>query len=1435
MKFLHSIWLLLFLVLTTETLRGQYLGGEGDGHSSNGGMVQLGCTIPPEERAALEQIYASLNGDDWNDNSNWLVTADESLWYGVQIENCHVVALFLSDNNLDGAIPPELVNFFQLRELWLDNNKITGGLDYVPILEALEIFHFEYNGYSSTIPSSFGGMTGLQELYLSDNKFEGDIPPEMGNMFSLRILNLSENKLTGTIPVEFGFLHQLEEINVADNKLTAIIPNGIENLVDYTLHFADFSRNEFTDMIALGDGIDSWDISYNRLDFGDMLDIAEQVDLATCFYAPQKELQPGGAISFTVGGTLTIPFATPGSGNHYQWYRGNTPVGTDNPILTINNATLLDVGIYRLAVTNPAAPDLELWTEPFIVSADGCDGITRTSGNIDLTFDAEIENPDGDFVFMQGNDILTSFHSNNVGSTAVDGVYRFHQDGTLDPAFSIPGISPLREAFIVLPDNSLLVGESNGTYAYVRKRTSLGAIDPGLNSINHQWYAGHIYSMARQSTGDILVSHDIFGSYPYVDRIKPDGDPDPSFNQLPDFEAHVMRVRPDDKIVAGGFNVYGVALDLQPAIYLLDSDGQVNNSFAAYMSDLEGEIFDIAIQPDGKIIVVGRFRSFNDEDALCIVRLTPNGTTDNNFMNNTPGITEDFSLGHYISNVELQADGKILISGVFSSINGSPRWGVARLNSNGTLDCAFDPLDGPMGLYEVAGIAIQPDKKILLSGYFYDWESVERNGLVRIEGDPSSDLIINDQPESATVCVNGTATFSTLASVAPVIYYEWQFSPDGVAPFTVVPGEAQETLTISSATEANEGYYRCQIGADEEDNVYTVVVTLTVDTITPPAAVDVTRCGNGSATLTATGGVAGDYRWYTASTGAASLIPGETNAAYATPALSTTTTYYVALNQGSCESARTDVDATIAVPPSPPTVTGGSTCGPGAVTLNASGAAPGAYRWYTALTGGTAIAGEVNATYTTPSISATTFYYVTIYNGTCESDPRMAVSATVSVAGTPPTASGASRCGPGTIPLTASGGVDGQYRWYTVPSGGTPIAGEVNSMFTTPSILTTTNYYVSINPGCETLRTSVVATVLSPPPSPVGSGASRCGSGSVTLSATGSVDGNYRWYTIASGGTAIAGEVNATFNTPSITATTSYFVSINDGTCEGARAEVIATVLPVPAAPVATGGIGIAPASVILLAGGGLPGQYRWYTTSTGGTAIAGETNAMYVTPVLSTSTAYYVAINNGSCESPRTLVVADLRANQAPIIQPPAIETIIQGSVTVRLTNYILDPDNNLELSTLEIKVPPKSGAHASIDAQYNLVLDYSGLDFSGTDVLTIRVCDSFLACTDQEIEVEVAGDIVVFNAISPNGDDKNPSLFIQYITAFPQTKENKVMIFNRWGTPVFEITNYDNVNRVFTGVGNNGELLPSGTYYYKIDFVSGSPSKTGYLQINH
>lgn len=429
-----------------------------------------------------------------------------------------------------------------------------------------------------------------------------------------------------------------------------------------------------------------------------------------------------------------------------------------------------------------------------------------------------------------------------------------------------------------------------------------------------------------------------------------------------------------------------------------------------------------------------------------------------------------------------------------------------------------------------------------------------------------------------------------------------------------------------------------------------------------------------------------------------------------------------------------------------------------------------------------------------------------------------------------PTVTNGERCRPGTVTLQASGGTNGQYRWYDAETGGAAFNGEVNNNFTSPSITSTATYYVSVNNGCESLRTSVTAEIKPLPAAPSVSNESRCGTGSITLTASGGTDGQYRWYTEVTGGNPLPGEVNHNLVISTLASTTSYYVSVS-GQCESVRSQINATVFTPPAKPSITSSISpnnnvisICTEPLTLSA----PSGFTTYLWSNGATTQSIIINA----PLNGLS---IVVTDGNGCSSSSSdsfdIITQASCINNAPTISAINSTTTLEGSLTVNLLSLISDPDNNLNPSSLRITVQPTSGAVASIDTNGNLVIDYKGILFSGRDRIGIEACDHSGACTRQELTIDVIGDVVVYNGVSPNGDGKNDFLFLQYIELLEETKNNKVSIFNRWGDRVFEASNYDNRTTVFTGQNKNGNDLPSGNYFYKIDFVSGKKTMTGFF----
>lgn len=193
-------------------------------------------------------------------------------------------------------------------------------------------------------------------------------------------------------------------------------------------------------------------------------------------------------------------------------------------------------------------------------------------------------------------------------------------------------------------------------------------------------------------------------------------------------------------------------------------------------------------------------------------------------------------------------------------------------------------------------------------------------------------------------------------------------------------------------------------------------------------------------------------------------------------------------------------------------------------------------------------------------------------------------------------------------------------------------------------------------------------------------------------------------------------------------------------------------------------------------------------------------------------------------------IITTTVNCNQAPVIEAPLMKTSGNTTLTLNLEDIIMDPDNNLDLSSFEIIEQPESGAQARIENTL-LQIEYAST-YKGTDNMRIRACDLLDACTENALtlQVEVNSSIIVYNAVAPNSPGDNQFMRIENLPT-----PNKVSIFNRWGDAVFAVNNYESSipGKRFEGRNSNGNSLPTGTYFYKIELDQNVSPITGYLSL--
>ncbi|MGQ9896709.1 MAG: hypothetical protein ACUVR8_03980 [Acidobacteriota bacterium] len=251
-----------------------------------------------------------------------------------------------------------------------------------------------------------------------------------------------------------------------------------------------------------------------------------------------------------------------------------------------------------------------------------------------------------------------------------------------------------------------------------------GAVDAGFDpgsGVN-----GSIYAVAVQDDGKVVIGGEFtaFNGVPRnnLARLNADGSLDTTFvpgNVTGRVEALV--VQGDGKVVIGG-NFSSVGSVARRGLARLNPDGLVDTGFTAE-TDPDGIVYALALQGDGKLLVAGDFTVLGGQRRERLARLEPSGVLDVSFNSNVRADGVVFALA-------VQPNGRILLGGAFSQVNGTPRSRVARLMADGGLDLTFTLSDATDGM--VLTLGLQADGRIVIGGAFRFVGGVERNGVARL-------------------------------------------------------------------------------------------------------------------------------------------------------------------------------------------------------------------------------------------------------------------------------------------------------------------------------------------------------------------------------------------------------------------------------------------------------------------------------------------------------------------------------------------------------------------------------------------------------------------------------------------------------------------------------------------------------------------------------
>jgi uncharacterized delta-60 repeat protein len=385
--------------------------------------------------------------------------------------------------------------------------------------------------------------------------------------------------------------------------------------------------------------------------------------------------------------------------------------------------------------------------------------------------------------------IFAARHGSGFHITA-DYLYRLNSDGSVDPSFTylyFDGWGPKHylNDLKVLSSGKLLIG-GNHTFGNVFRVNSDGTRDtlfesPLFGSAQPQ-FPPIVNSIAMQSDGKVLFT----GSYATVNglnrtglsRLNADGTFDLQFPQTT-YNTSV-RVLSNDKILVGEIrrlnsdgtldNSYNPPSELlwvrkwqldgmERFVFFggVDQAGEVNRRYGRLNTDgsfdlsvntsvgIAGSISAMAVQTDGRVLLGGQFDRLSDVLRTNFGRVNPDGSNDSSFNAGT-------GFNNTTNSIVVQADGKIVVGGFFSGINGAAQGGVARLNADGSHDAAYDPV---LDVGVVYALGLQTGGKVLIGGVFSTVDGVTQKGVARLNTDGSLDTAFS--PLFGTVSISAIA------------------------------------------------------------------------------------------------------------------------------------------------------------------------------------------------------------------------------------------------------------------------------------------------------------------------------------------------------------------------------------------------------------------------------------------------------------------------------------------------------------------------------------------------------------------------------------------------------------------------------------------------------------------------------------------------------
>lgn len=466
-----------------------------------------------------------------------------------------------------------------------------------------------------------------------------------------------------------------------------------------------------------------------------------------------------------VGQNVIFSVMAGGTGLSYQWMKDGGPLlQQTNTFLSFTNLQLGDAGAYRAVVTGTYG------------SATSSVGIlVVNAAKLDPNFNATINGWVSPVVVQPDGKIIIGGGFTTVSGQSRGHVARVNSNSTLDTSFANPNANDDVYALALQPDGKLLVGGEFTTlggqtrYALGRLNTN-GTLDTTFSTtvFSSPPYPQPAVSYRAQAIllqpdGKVVVggrSTTTFNGQPLIGgfllRLNPNGTSDGTFSTggIGGGPVSTLGWQPDGNILVGGL-FSSVGGQTRNQIARLGPNGALDTSFNPGLAGTNGITpiaLAFAVQPDGKILVGGSFITIAGQAQTNLARLNPDGTLDATFDCPAGG-----SSASAVYSLALQADGKILVGGIYTTLAGALRSRIGRINADGALESAFNP--GANG--DVYGLAIQPDGNVLVAGFFNQLSGKTRSYLGRLN---------NTSPASQSLSYSNTTLNWSRGGTSPEVW-----------------------------------------------------------------------------------------------------------------------------------------------------------------------------------------------------------------------------------------------------------------------------------------------------------------------------------------------------------------------------------------------------------------------------------------------------------------------------------------------------------------------------------------------------------------------------------------------------------------------------------------------------------------------------------------